>query len=89
MLTKQEILARIKALAETIHEDYAGVRPAMICILKGASPVRIKALIWHLPKSNAIFLTEFAQFIVLSSLAREFTRLETWLHNGVLAGELV
>ncbi len=87
MLTKQEILARIKALAETIHEDYAGVRPAMICILKGSSPVRINAIIF--PKSNAIFLTEFTQFIVLSLLAREFTRLETWLHNGVLAGELV
>ena len=39
MLTKQEILDRIKALAKLIHEDYADVRPAMICILKGASPV--------------------------------------------------
>jgi hypoxanthine-guanine phosphoribosyltransferase len=40
MLTKQEILARIKALAELIHADYQGIRPVMICILKGASPVR-------------------------------------------------
>jgi hypoxanthine phosphoribosyltransferase len=38
MITRKEIQNRIKILAQLIHEDYAGERPVMVCVLKGANP---------------------------------------------------
>mmetsp|Transcript_158 Transcript_158/g.259 ORF Transcript_158/g.259 Transcript_158/m.259 type:complete len:216 (+) Transcript_158:53-700(+) len=37
MLSRQEILACVKTLAEKIHRDYAGERPVIVCVLKGAN----------------------------------------------------
>lgn len=34
------ILDRVAALAKLIHDDYKGRRPVLLCVLKGANPVR-------------------------------------------------
>lgn len=38
MIDSKEIKARIKELAALIHDDYKGLRPILLCTLKGASP---------------------------------------------------
>ena len=40
MIDRAEIIERASALAKLIQEDYKGRRPVMLCVLKGASPVR-------------------------------------------------
>jgi hypoxanthine-guanine phosphoribosyltransferase len=40
MINREEIIDRVSALAKMIQEDYKGRRPVMVCVLKGASPVR-------------------------------------------------
>jgi hypothetical protein len=40
MINRDEIIDRASALAKLIQEDYKGRRPVMLCVLKGASPVR-------------------------------------------------
>jgi hypoxanthine phosphoribosyltransferase len=37
MISRQEILDCVKVLAEKIHKDYAGERPVIVCVLKGAN----------------------------------------------------
>lgn len=41
MITCEEIDNRIKQLATIIHTDYKGLRPVLVCTLKGASPFYI------------------------------------------------
>ena len=36
LVTKEEIIRKVKELGEKITEDYAGKAPVMVCILKGA-----------------------------------------------------
>lgn len=38
MISRSEILDSVKAVALQIHEDYADIRPVMVCVLKGANP---------------------------------------------------
>ena len=40
MISNEDIRNRVRELAELIHKDYDGIRPVMICTLKGACPVR-------------------------------------------------
>ena len=37
LLTKDEIAAKVRELGEQITRDYAGKKPVLVCILKGAS----------------------------------------------------
>lgn len=37
LITKEEIKKAVKALGERLNEDYAGKRPVLVCILKGAA----------------------------------------------------
>ncbi|GAX13878.1 hypoxanthine phosphoribosyltransferase [Fistulifera solaris] len=41
MITCAEIHERIQQLATLIHTDYKGIRPVLVCTLKGASPFYI------------------------------------------------
>lgn len=38
MISRPELLAAVTAVAKKIHEDYAGIRPVLVCVLKGANP---------------------------------------------------
>lgn len=38
MISRLEILSAVQAVAQKIHQDYAGIRPVFICVLKGANP---------------------------------------------------
>jgi hypoxanthine phosphoribosyltransferase len=38
MLSRPEIKSAVQAVALKIHEDYAGIRPVLVCVLKGANP---------------------------------------------------
>jgi len=38
MIGHEEIQDRVRTLAKLIHNDYEGIRPVMICTLKGACP---------------------------------------------------
>ncbi len=40
MIKRDMILARVRDLAQSIHKDYQGRRPVILCVLKGANPVR-------------------------------------------------
>lgn len=42
MVSSVEIKGRVKSLATLIHEDYLNERPVMVCVLKGANPVRYR-----------------------------------------------
>ena len=44
LITRKEILERTATLAEFIHKDYKGRRPVFLCVLKGATPVRIHVI---------------------------------------------
>ena len=37
LLTKEEIAVKVRELGEQITRDYAGKKPVLVCILKGAS----------------------------------------------------
>ncbi len=37
LVTKEEIAAKVRELGETITRDYAGKKPVLVCILKGAA----------------------------------------------------
>ena len=37
LLTREEIAAKVKELGQQITKDYAGKKPVLVCILKGAS----------------------------------------------------
>ena len=37
LLTREEIAAKVRELGKTITRDYAGKKPVLVCILKGAS----------------------------------------------------
>ena len=37
LLTREEIAAKVRELGEQITKDYAGKKPVLVCILKGAS----------------------------------------------------
>lgn len=41
LIRRDEIIGRASKLAELISEDYVGKRPVLVCVLKGAAPVRI------------------------------------------------
>ena len=41
LIRREEIIDRASALAELISEDYKDKRPVLVCVLKGAAPVRI------------------------------------------------
>ena len=51
-VTREEVLERTKVIAKLIHDDYAGRRPVMLCVLKGASPVR--SFCWHLSSQYSL-----------------------------------
>jgi hypoxanthine phosphoribosyltransferase len=38
MISRSEILAAIETMADKLHQDYAGIRPVFVCVLKGANP---------------------------------------------------
>lgn len=44
LITREEIVERAEALAKLINNDFKGKRPVLLCVLKGANPVRIIAL---------------------------------------------
>jgi len=58
MIKRDTILARVRALASMIHQDYEGRRPVMVCILKGACPF-YQHLLDALMDFRQGFLTEF------------------------------
>ena len=41
MISKDEIMQAVRSLANQINEDYKDCRPVMVCVLKGANPVRL------------------------------------------------
>lgn len=41
VITREEILQRVHDLGKEINQDYAGRRPVLLCVLKGANPVRL------------------------------------------------
>ena len=41
LISKDEIMKAVRSLANQIKEDYKGCRPVMVCVLKGANPVRL------------------------------------------------
>jgi hypothetical protein len=41
VITREEILQRVHDLGKEINQDYAGRRPVLLCVLKGANPVRV------------------------------------------------
>jgi hypoxanthine phosphoribosyltransferase len=58
MIKHDAILARVRALAAFIHNDYKGRRPVLLCILKGACPF-YQHLLDALMDLRQGFLTEF------------------------------
>ena len=42
LIHREAILSRVASLAELIHRDYEGKRPVFLCVLKGATPVRVR-----------------------------------------------
>ena len=60
LITKKEILDRIAILAELIHKDYKGKRPVFLCVLKGATPVRVRVDV-YLHVSSIIVLSVRAE----------------------------
>ena len=43
MIKREEIIDRAAVLAQLVRADYQGRRPVLLCVLKGASPVRVKS----------------------------------------------
>ena len=41
LISRDEIMTVVQSLANQIKEDYKGYRPVMVCVLKGANPVRL------------------------------------------------
>jgi hypoxanthine phosphoribosyltransferase len=58
MITKDEINEKVVQLANQIHKDYAGKRPVMLCVLKGATPF-YQHLLDALQDLRQGFYTEF------------------------------
>lgn len=39
VIKREEIMKRVRQLAEEIHRDYKGRRPVLVCVLKAANAV--------------------------------------------------
>lgn len=63
MITRQEILDRVKILARLIHEDCGKERPVMVCILKGANPVCTTRFVDRPHFWTIYLLTKFLLFL--------------------------
>jgi hypoxanthine-guanine phosphoribosyltransferase len=44
LIKREEIVNRAEGLAKLIQNDYKGKRPVLLCVLKGANPVRVYAI---------------------------------------------
>ena len=67
MISKDEIMESVRSLANQIKEDYKGCRPVIVCVLKGANPVRLST------KLKIVELVGWFRMLILNSLSRIFT----------------
>jgi hypothetical protein len=54
VITREEIRQRVHDLGKEINQDYTGRRPVLLCVLKGANPVRLL----NLRDLSVLFLTQ-------------------------------
>ena len=64
MISKDEIMESVRSLANQIKEDYKGCRPVIVCVLKGANPVRLST------KRKIVELVGWFRMLILNSLSR-------------------
>mmetsp|Transcript_28420 Transcript_28420/g.40209 ORF Transcript_28420/g.40209 Transcript_28420/m.40209 type:complete len:225 (+) Transcript_28420:764-1438(+) len=79
MLTREEILNKVKLLADTIHEDYKGKRPVMVCVLKGANSF-YQHLLEALQELKHGYTTEFLR---VSSYEGVHSSGDVQIHGGL------
>jgi hypothetical protein len=63
MISKDEIKEAVRSLANQIKADYKGCRPVMVCVLKGANPVRLSI------KLKIVELVRWFRMLTLNSLS--------------------
>ena len=64
MISKNEIMETVRSLANQIKDDYKGCRPVIVCVLKGANPVRLST------KLKIVQLVRWFRMLILNSLSR-------------------
>jgi hypoxanthine-guanine phosphoribosyltransferase len=65
MILREEIIDRTASLAKLIHADYSGRRPVLLCVLKGANPVRSALFLLNNKRKSSVF--SLSRFVSNSS----------------------